>query len=422
MAGQENKSKESIRIDFINAIMYFLIGYFGVFVVDYTGGNGTNCLLYCLWLVIPAVLSFWARESLQQLSLFFIVHIVSFGFCVWIGRNSFEKILFCIFVLVSFFVAYWCKLEDSKKIYAENVSFGLIFLTVPFAIFAKIVNMSFAFEVMLWVCGGFFWLYFLNKYFVNRLKYLLQNEQTAKDIVNAQVKREGNKAIRLFLSVGAVLLVTALQLYTGQLGNYISNGIYSFFRWMLHFLSSYSEEEAVVQEQETIPEPDTQGILAGAEEGNSFLTMIVQWIEKILNILVNICSALFVIGIIALVVYVLYSLFHRKSKRKNQETDYVEPLLREHIKRKRKSKKRFWLIKNTNEKMRKLFLKEIVTYEKEKQEKEKMTSAELKYIVKEEEQPVVEELLPFYQKARYSGQILEEKEYTLAKGKVEKRR
>ena len=50
-----------------------------------------------------------------------------------------------------------------------------------------------------------------------------------------------------------------------------------------------------------------------------------------------------------------------------------------------------------------------------------MTSAELKYIVKEEEQPVVEELLPFYQKARYSGQILEEKEYTLAKGKFEKR-
>ena len=83
---------------------------------------------------------------------------------------------------------------------------------------------------------------------------------------------------------------------------------------------------------------------------------------------------------------------------------------------KKKSAGTFFFLRNPNQKMRQMFYKEVNEYAKDKeQSKKEKTATELSRMVVEEEQKVLERILPFYQKARYSGQMLQREELDMCK-------
>lgn len=410
---KEGKIKERIWVDFFNGIKFFLLGYFLVFTIDYSLFRERFSAVFCLLLSIPALVSFLVRERAARLYQFFLGGLGVVAVCFLLGRTTAEKILFVLFGLAALFVVWKGKIKENQSFYVENYGLAWMVVMIPAWCYAKIRGLDYVMTVMVYVCILFCWFHFLNKYKANQLRYFYENTRTAGEMAKGQVRNYGNWVIALFSALGAAVLVIGASISGGGIGEAISHGLFVFCRWLLHFLETDGVEEGIAETATPTPSVTPLYGTGQQQEQSHLLEQIMQMIEQVIWVIVKCLGVAAVVGLVAAVCYVVWKSFYGKVEVDTDKKDSTGQVQREkmHGIVQKKRTERFFFLRNPNQKMRQMFYKEVKEYAKDKQQsKKEKTATELSRMVVEEEQKIMDRILPFYQKARYSGQMLQKEE------------
>ena len=413
-------------VDVCNWIQLSLLGYCAFFLLDYFLGVRQGCARYSLLLFVPAAISFFIKEKCQQLWCYLLGNLSVCTGCLFMGRAWKEQ---CIYGLcgVTLFVLSWVwKGKEKEKAFPENLELWAVFVLIPFLLIAWIVKAeAFVYDVCVWGVLCFFWFHYLNAYLANQQKYILKNTQTTGELARNEITRTGKKAMVPFLGIGSLLLMMGGNVYKGNLLQDIGMIFYRLLGWILSFFQTdYVKEEEEIQVLIT-PTPEvqpTEFVVEEAKELPLWLQNLIRLLQEIGDWLLEILAYVFILGIVFLVCYLVWKAFYRSSRRRVDEREY-EKLVGTKEKMAREKKKFHvgnFLWKNNNEKVRKIFLQYIKKYEEDhaitKQEK---TATQLTGLVIEERKYGAEQLLPYYQKARYSGEQLTGQEVERCKKIVE---
>lgn len=402
MEKQEKNSCQ--KTEFVNIIQLFLLGYYNLYVLDMVICQKDSH--YPMLMIIAVCCSYWAREKVDKLGMYFLTRFGVILYGIVIGRNENEKILFAFAGVVISLVSWYRRIHINHTIHIENIGLLWLVLLLPGYLFMGIYGQSDTTNVLLGVSLLFIWLYYLNKYQANREKYLVNNRKTVGIMQDKEIKSNSNKGMLLFMSCSLITLFWESGLYFRQLERKIGNAIFCFFKWLLEILTNVKEEEYVLQEIAETPIPQMEGEGYGeVVHGSEWLRHFFQVLEHVLWGVVEVLWAAFLLFVLCSTVYGIWYVFYHKGKRTESRTLQQEDIIIQRVKKEPKRKKQrrgFSVFRNPNQKIRQMFYLEIKDYQKEKCIKECMTATELANQVYDERKEVARLLLPYYQRARYS--------------------
>lgn len=392
------------KTEFVNIIQLFLLGYYNLYVLDMVICQ--NSSHYPILIFVAVCFSFWTREKVDKLYIFFLTRIGVVFFGIVIGRNEKEKLLFAFAGVVISLVSWYRRIYTNQNIYMENIALLWLVLLLPGYLFMSIYGKQDTTDVLLGVSVLFIWLYYLNKFQNNQEKYIINNKKTVGIMQNQEIKSNSSKGILFFLVCSLVTLFLVSGLYFKELEEVIGNTIFRFFKWILEILTNVKEEEYIPQEVIETPIPQMEGEGYGEViQGSEWLRQFFKALEHILWGVVEIILVIFIIFVLFSIVYGIWYAFYHKGKQTENDILQRENIVVKKVKKepiKEQKKKGVWFFRNPNQKIRHLFYTEIKEYRKGNDSAEYMTATELAKQVCDERKKVVQYLLPYYQQARYS--------------------
>lgn len=397
------KDKKNI-VSFNNMLQYFLVEYYVVVTIVYLKSRDVTSLLYSLLLIVPCVLSFLLQRKAKHLYSFLLGHAMFMVGGFLMGRSGVEKIVFLCFTAFLGMTAWWMYVDNKKRFFAENASLLLLATTLPFILAAYYKKCQLLYELYTFVVILVLWINMLNRHLANRYQYLSMQVQTSGVVEMGKLNREGNKVLG-GISAGAVLvLLFGAQVKAAGVIYYLLDLIRQLIYSLLALrpegkIEEYHEEEIINSIQPTI-EPK------GVSEHNWALELFGEILIKIVQFM----CLVFVILVVYFFCYGVWKKFHEKEV--NLQEDYVE---REEkitkVVRSERKKKRTLVFGDNNQKLRRIFRKRVLQGEKIKQSKKRnKTSMELVELVREDARAGLTDMVPVYQKARYSGKVISKKE------------
>lgn len=405
----ERQMHSGMLVSFLNRVKYVLFVYFYVVTVDYGMKQRENTPYYCGVLFLFLVISFWGQETFKKFLPFFLYQAAVVCGCTLIGRDIRERVLFFLFAALQFVIAFGEKMGEGKRVIV-NSNPALILLGIPGLLYAYVEKYTLLYEVFLWVSVLFLWIHMWNLHLANRQQFFVTYAQNADSMEKRKMLLDGNRVIGSFLGVAAVGLFLGTQVGEGGLIGRILQLIYRGLRWFLSLFTHGEVEEYIPEAVET-PVPASQEMV-GEEmlKQNEFLSTILAILGAIFMFVLKVLSVLFVVALFAFLGYSIWKSFYKKQTDQMKEYEEVEKI-REKVNTKTKKKREFVLFGNTNTRVRKIFRKKIEKQEKRGDiSKKTRTSEELVDVVVEEARDTVEQMLPLYQKARYSREKISKEE------------
>lgn len=409
MERQEQSERSRMLVSFLNRVKYFLLVYFYVVTVDYGMKSEENTPYFCGLLFVFTVISFWGQQKFKRFLPFFLYQAAVVCGCTLIGRDIQERVLFFLFAALQWGITFVEKTGEAKRVIV-NSSPALILLGIPGLLYAYVEKYNILYEVFLWVSVLFLWIHMWNLHLANRQRFLVEYAQNADSMEKGKMLLDGNRVIGSFLGVAAVALFLGTQVGEGGLIARILQLLYKGLRWFLALFTHGEVEEYIPEAVET-PVPASQEMVGGEMlEQNEFLSTILAILGAIFMFALKVLSVLFVVAFLVLFGYSLWKGFYKKQIEPIKEYEEVEKI-REKVNIKTEKKREFTLFGNTNAKVRRLFQRKIEKQEKGGENSKKMkTSSELVDVVVEEARDTVQQMVPLYQKARYSREKISKEE------------
>lgn len=409
MERQEQSERSRMLVSFLNRVKYFLLVYFYVVTVDYGMKSEENTPYFCGLLFVFTVISFWGQQKLKRFLPFFLYQAAVVCGCTLIGRDIQERVLFFLFAALQWGITFVEKTGEAKRVIV-NSSPALILLGIPGLLYAYVEKYNILYEVFLWVSVLFLWIHMWNLHLANRQRFFVEYAQNADSMEKGKMILDGNRVIGSFLGVAAVALFLGTQVGEGGLIARILQLLYKGLRWFLALFTHGEVEEYIPEAVET-PVPASQEMVGGEMlEQNEFLSTILAILGAIFMFALKVLSVLFVVAFLVLFGYSLWKGFYKKQIEPMKEYEEVEKI-REKVNIKTEKKREFTLFGNTNAKVRRLFQRKIEKQEKGGENSKKTkTSSELVDVVVEEARDTVQQMVPLYQKARYSREKISKEE------------
>lgn len=408
MERQKENGHSGVLVSFLNWVKYFLFGYFYIVAVDYGMKPRENTPFYCMLLFLFMVLSFWGKQKIRRLLPFLFYQAVVVCGCTFIGRDSEERVLFFLFATLQFGIAF-ASVQGEKKCVVLNSTPAIILIGIPGLLYAYVEKYTLLYEVFLWITVLFLWIHVWNIHIANRQRFFVEYAQNADSMEKGKMLADGNGVIGSLLGVAAIGLLLGTQIGEGRWLDRVLQLLYQGLRWFLELLT-HGEVEYVPEAVKT-PMPTAEEIVDGEIiKQNELLSIIMEVLFAIIMFTLKVLSVLAVLAFLALFVYTIWKSFYKKQPEVEIEYEEVEKI-REKLPAKVKRKREFVLFGNANIKVRKLFQRKIEKTEKDGQHfKRTKTSTELVEVVSEDAKHTVEQMLPLYQKARYSKKKISKEE------------
>lgn len=413
---EKNRRFAKERIVYINAIKIFLLVYFSIYVIqcliypeEKVGGNG-------LLLLVGTLFSVFCGQRADKLYKFFLGQLPVIVYCLIIGRNTWEKILFFVFSVLLILVVLGSRREGTKCWYVPNLGLGWLALLIPGIYIRGFFHINRADIVLLRICLVYFWLHYINMFFSNQLKYVGKLEQTSK-CIKKEFYKAGNKILFFFSFVSMGTLVAGSCILIEGLEGKIGKVLHRFFRWLLHFLVDMGKDghgDEIEEESDIVEDGKIEEVTIVT---NDWLKELVEIIQQIVMNLFKVITVITVFGVIIFCCYMIWKSFYgKRAGIEIEELQEVKEKLEKKNKQEKRQRRKFHFFRNNNEKVRHLFYKEIVRNKKESYVFQKGNTAwELKKAVNENKEELVEGLLPYYNKARYSGEEISSNEWEQCK-------
>lgn len=408
MREEEVKNQKSKMVALFNTIKYFLVVYFIAVSIIYGFVGEENIKYKALVLVVPVLISFCVRMYGKKQWIFWLVHICNWGLCILLGTGQVEKIVYGMFGAILAIVAWIRYTSDLQKLYFENNSAGILVLAIPSLIYGYFEKVQLYFDLFALVVVIFMWLHFMNIHLANRYRYLLFQSQTVGSMDDNKMTRESNKVMAFFSIPALVILLLGSNVRNDGMFGAFFHFIKEILRKIFGAIKSNPEKEAVQEKIMVTPEPGLgEGVI---EDKNNIFVVIIQGIAFVIAQVLKVLMVVAVVGIIFAVVYVMYLKFREKEPEVKDDSEKISDKV-EQIKTE-KAKRKFTFFLDNNQKIRKRFKKQIIANEKEKSSKKNTcTSKELTEIVEDAAKSGVKRMLPYYQKARYSGEKISREEW-----------
>lgn len=410
MERQKQSGHSRTLVSFLNRVKYFLLIYFYVVTVDYGMKQRENTPYYCMLLFLLMVCSFWGQQKIKKFLPFFLYQVAVVCGCVVIGRDIGEQVIFFLFATSQFGIAFGEKLGEAKRVVIRNCTATLILLCIPGLLYAYMKKYTLLYEVFLWSSVVFLWVHMWNLHLANRQRFFVKDVPNTDSMEKRKFLQDGNRIIGVFLGVAAAGLFLGTQVGESGLIGQLLQLLYRGLRWFLGLFTHAEVEEYIPEDMET-PVPTSQGIVGDEMlKQNDFFSGIMEILGAILMFALKFVSVFLVVALFVFLGYSIWKSFYKKQTEHTEEYEEVEKI-REKVNTKTKKKREFALFGNTNAKVRKLFQRKIEKQEKRGENSKKTkTSSELVDVVVEESRGTVEQMLPLYQKARYSREKISKEE------------
>lgn len=409
MERQIQSGHSGMWVSFLNRVKYFLLLYFYIVTVDYGMKQRENTPYYCMLLLFFMLLSFWGQQRIRHLLTYLLYEAaVACGSTV-IGRDIQEQVLFLLFAALQFGIVFGGTMGEQKSV-VQNSTATLILLCIPGLLYAYVEKYVLLYEVFLWVAVIFFWLHMWNMHLANRQRFFMEYAQNADSIEKGKLLMDGNRVIGSFLGVAAVGIFVGTQVGESGWIERVLQLLYRALQWFFGLLNR-GEVEEYIPDPVGIPMTDSEGAV-GEEmvKQNEFLSRLMEILGALLMFVLKVLSVLLVFALLVFLGYSIWKSFYKKQPKQVRKYEEVEKI-REKVIIKPNKKREFVLFGNANTKVRKLFQRKIEKQEKRgENSKITKTSVELVDVVVEEARDTVEQMLPLYQKARYSKEKISKEE------------
>lgn len=409
MERQNQMGHNRILISFLNKVKYFLLVYFYIVVVDYGMKPRESTPYYCMLLLLGMTVSFWGQQKIKHLLPFLLYQAAVACGCTMVGRNKEERVLFFLFGVLQFCIALGETLGEQKRVVLNSTSM-LLLLGIPGLLYGYMENYDLLYETFVWVAVAFLWVHLWNAHLANRQRFFVEYTPNADSMEKGKILTDGNRVIGNVLGVAAVGLFFGTQMGEGGWLDSVLKRLYRALRWFLSLFTHGEVEEYVPEAVET--PAATAGEIVGEEmlKQNEILSRILEILGAIFLFALKVLSVLLVLALLGFFVYSVWKSFYRRQPEQEKEYEEVEKI-REKVPEKEKYKRKWVLFGNANERVRKLFQRKIEKTERMgEHSKRTKTSTELVNVVAEEAKDTVEQMLPLYQKARYSKENISKEE------------
>lgn len=316
---------------FINAIMGFLT-VLPVLLIAVTYFAGLSAAWVLTGPLAAVLLAFLLQEYCHNIILFIPGTFLYFGsvlpVALWAGFPNFSGmtlaqilllVIFAIFALALFIYSYVIKLRKRETVLARNLA--IPFLVIPIG--CQFLCLAFGFQVAVpWILTSAvlqLTLRFINDYLIGHIAFL-EEVRNNTGVPMTQIVSSNTWLLTIFFLVAVVLMTVACLLPANKLLPGIGAAFMFFVNLIVRFLRLFFSKEKADESSNVEPElgninPDM------SQFGESETSIIWKFLEQIM---VYVVIAALVIGIIALVGWLLYKMIRAFYAQKGHSNDTVE--------------------------------------------------------------------------------------------------
>lgn len=377
--------------------------------LGYVWGDGILTLLTGLGICIVASLFFaFVRSRTAKFGVFFIWHILFCVGAVALVPTTAAKVM-CGLVLA---VLVGDSVSQLKKTFEDGnrLHFGMAVIFI-FASYGAGYKELFVLEYSCFVMTAVFMaLYFMRTGFYNTQKFIEHNDN-GKGTPLKEIKMRSYSLVCGFATAVCALMVAVRYMGGEAIIKHITNALYAlgsaFARWLI-----YQLQGEYVANPETGDDGDMFGFVKEAFEQRN-VPAFVEIIEKIVRYFF---VAAIIIGLIALVVWLvfkLYSIFgDKKSGRKNTVAEFISPVKTDKIAREKLDRKSKSPVQN---KARRYYKKYVIKNLANRELSQAKTPYEISKHLGIDNNLSDGEIRRIYEKARYSNQVCTKEEIKILK-------
>jgi hypothetical protein len=300
------------------------------------------------------------------------------------------------------------RLKD-ENLRRKNSSPSLLFLFLLLIVLNTQLQLIYLNTFLFQMTLLFIVFYFINSYLINFEQYFSLQQETS-NVPFRQIKAANHTFIIFFLGIALVCMVSFTKLPVGRFVSLLINGGLSFLRWIFSFIRSSDNNVLPLDEERpnyTMDDYDFEEPLTTSP--------LMEYIQKILTVILAILTVAALIALLSYAVYKLYQAFYQdKRNLLRDNTEFLSPFdKREKLKRNvlhtRKRNSFLHWNQTYSDKIRKAFYKAVLSNKTSSLPDISATPLELsEYIlsVKNLEKDVLknnaEVITYYYEKARYA--------------------
>ena len=396
-----------VTIDILNHIMSFIVVYaiMGTVLLFFQISN--------LWVLalIPLtglLLSYIIRNQLKHIWSFLLIHLFLIITVFLLSPSLLTKILFSVYMLFITIYGLAQRLKE-ENLRRKNSSPSLLFLFLLLILLNTQLQLIYLDTFLFQMTLLFIVFYFINSYLINFEQYFSLQQETS-NVPFRQIKAANHTFIIFFLGIALVCMVSFTKLPVGRFVSLLINGGLSFLRWIFSFIRNSDNNVLPLDEERpnyTMDDYDFEEPLTTSP--------LMEYIQKILTVILAILTVAALIALLSYAVYKLYQAFYQDKRNLLQDnTEFLSPFdKREKLKRnvhntRKRSSFLHWN-QTYSDKIRKAFYKAVLSNKTSSLPDTSATPLELSaYIlsVKNLEKDVLknnaEVIAYYYEKARYA--------------------
>jgi hypothetical protein len=396
-----------VTIDILNHIMSFIVVYaiMGTVLLFFQISN--------LWVLalIPLtglLLSYIIRNQLKHIWSFLLIHLFLIITVFLLSPSLLTKILFSVYMLFITIYGLAQRLKE-ENLRRKNSSPSLLFLFLLLILLNTQLQLIYLDTFLFQMTLLFIVFYFINSYLINFEQYFSLQQETS-NVPFRQIKAANHTFIIFFLGIALVCMVSFTRLPVGRFVSLFINGGLSFLRWIFSFIRNSDNNVLPLDEERpnyTMDDYDFEEPLTTSP--------LMEYIQKILTVILAILTVAALIALLSYAVYKLYQAFYQDKRNLLQDnTEFLSPFdKREKLKRnvhntRKRSSFLHWN-QTYSDKIRKAFYKAVLSNKTSSLPDTSATPLELsEYIlsVKNLENDVLknnaEVIAYYYEKARYA--------------------
>lgn len=415
-AKNKNLNLLAILRDMVNtAASACILSVFFMYLREVFSGSPAGSYLGVAFIFATFFIDYAARAFCSNLITYLVIHIAMIPAAFLLHLPLPDMVVVGAYLSLLFYLAlrFWTSENTSKAMCSTAIPSEVLILIVPFYIHSYYFLSGSLSAFILWVSILYLGLYYISIFLNKILTYTLSIPSGSvlplKKILTTNISI---LALVLLMAVILICITTAaagrnssLLLFIGYFFQKIGR---AFFRCVSYFEGNPAEtpvQEPTLPEQESyidLTEDVTKDL-----HGNEIIMLIS-----------NILQTLFLIALVAFLLYLCYQFFKTYMHKGTRENDIIEKTPEKVTESRKKSTgKTFWFhIRNNNERARKLYRKKIQTYQGTAitivpSDTPEQLSKKIRHKTSED----VSDLTELYEKARYGETPLSDKELARVK-------
>lgn len=354
------------------------------------------------------LLSYIIRNQLKHIWSFLLIHLFLIITVFLLSPSLLTKILFSVYMLFITIYGLAQRLKE-ENLRRKNSSPSLLFLFLLLILLNTQLQLIYLDTFLFQMTLLFIVFYFINSYLINFEQYFSLQQETS-NVPFRQIKAANHTFIIFFLGIALVCMVSFTKLPVGRFVSLLINGGLSFLRWIFSFIRNSDNNVLPLDEERpnyTMDDYDFEEPLTTSP--------LMEYIQKILTVILAILTVAALIALLSYAVYKLYQAFYQDKRNLLQDnTEFLSPFdKREKLKRnvhntRKRSSFLHWN-QTYSDKIRKAFYKAVLSNKTSSLPDTSATPLELSaYIlsVKNLEKDVLknnaEVIAYYYEKARYA--------------------